>query len=325
MSVPESLPRVILSRTKEGALAELDRCLEGRGCVIREGSRGRAAKAVINGTASGRNPDEASERPLELAKETRLDDKSGTHPSATSKPAGPSDSVYLAWGFCPSPLALKVLESFLDLYEGSEDEASATPPRVFYVCYAGTHSSVLAASLHLGYLRRGCRVCDLPLFDRRTHRDIGIPVRVGTDSSGAEVYALGTGWLSRSVELAASDLIEMVSPEAKACLCSVRGYLDFYARVGGFTSRRMGMVGLGRRLINDSLTRKEAQMSKATQFCLDLTSRWKDNEEQPKGEVIWINGPTAGRRYRGSRTRRPWGAPGASARRSSHLGKREDP
>lgn len=321
------MPRLIIARTKDDALAELDRCLEGRAYVIEEGSGGRAAKAVMaRRSVPGHRPAEAPGRlSVDLSSTMCLDDNSEVHLFTACKHVGTIDSVFFAWGFCPSPLALKVLESFLDLYEGSEGETATPPPRVFYVCYAGTHSSVLAASLHTGMLRRGCRMCDLPLFDRRTHRDIGIPARVGIDLSGAEVYALGTGWLSRSVELAACDIIELVSPEAKACLCSVRGYLDFGARVGGFTSRRIGMVRLGRRLINDSLTRKQAQMSKATQFCLDLTSRWKDNEGQPKGEVIWINGPTVGRSNRGSRTRQPWGAPWASVRRSSNLDKREDP
>ncbi|HHW27893.1 MAG TPA: DUF3189 family protein [Firmicutes bacterium] len=279
-------------------MAELQRLWSGT-FRLTEGSRGAAAKAVC---------DRGHE--------------------------GTGEAVYLAWGFCPSPLALKVLESFLDLYDDPATaqqgasypgETPAPPPRVFYVCYAGTHSSILASCLHLGKVRNVNAVCDLPFFDRRTHRDIGIPVKMGYDRNGAEVYALGTGWLSRAVELAACDLIELASPGARACLCSVRGYLDFFARVGGFASRRFGIVRLGRGLISSSLARKLPEMSKATQFCLDLTSRWKDNVGQPKGEVIWVNGPTAGRSYRGGGARRARGIPGASAGRPRTLRKRENP
>jgi len=247
--------------------------------------------------------------------------------------------VYLLWGVVPSPLALKVAENVLALYDGvgnggtandsagndgisnggisndgtSNDgatadasagdgataggatSAAAPPNRIFYACYAGTHSSVLAASLHLGRVKPGDNLCDLPFFDRRESKDIGVPVKIGVDAYGSEIYAMGTGWLSARVEKPLCDLIEVASPNAKACICSVRGFLDFFARCGGFASRRCSMVWPGRQIIAASLARRIPEMQVAVRRCLDLSRRWKDNEGQQKGEVVWINGAERGR------------------------------
>ncbi len=259
----------------------------------------------------------------------------GIDREGSNRLAARAGGAYLIWGVTPSPLALKVAENVLALYEG-EDKP---PNRVFYACYAGTHSSVVAASLHAGLLDGdprdgglldgglldggpldgsplhsrlldgGRRLCDLPMFDRRVAADVGVPALVGVDGMGTEVYALGTGWLSASLEKPVCDLIEVASPRARACICSVRGFLDFPARVGGFASRRCFMVWPGRNLIASSLARKAPDIGRAVRFCLDLSKRWKDNEGQPKGEVIWVDGSKAGRPSVGSSRGEPGGVP----------------
>lgn len=212
--------------------------------------------------------------------------------------------TYLLWGVVPSPLAVKVAENILSLYDGAAGaeathagathegaaHGGAPPNRIFYACYAGTHSSVLAASLHLGRVKDGDDLCDLSFFDRRESKDIGVPVRVGVDAYGTEIYAMGTGWLSERVERPLCDLIEVASPNAKACICSVRGFLDLPARCGGFASRRCRLVWPGRQIIAAALGRRIPEMQRAVNRCLDLSRRWKDNEGQQKGEVVWING-----------------------------------
>lgn len=220
--------------------------------------------------------------------------------------AGRAGDTYLVWGVTPSPLALRTAENMLNLYHGRD----SPPKRVFYACYAGTHSSVVAASLHLGLLDGGTKVSDLPLFDRRTHSEVGVPALVGVDKFGTEVYALGTGWLSGELERPLCDLIRVASPGARACICSVRGFLDVRARIGGFASRRCRMTRPGRALIASSLTRKVPLMAKAAGRCLDLSSRWNDNEGQPKGEVIWVNASKKGWPRFGGARREPGRLPG---------------
>jgi hypothetical protein len=212
--------------------------------------------------------------------------------------AASSNGVYCAWGFTPSPLALRVVENVLAICrrgpgEGATEAADERRRLVIYACYAGTHSSILAASVHLGIVDNGTPICDLPYFDRRRTAEIGVPVFMGKDCSGAEVYALGTGWLSAPLERAVCDLIELSCPNVSVCICSVRGLLDFRARVGGFASRRCSLVFPGRNLIAGSLIRKVPQMRRAARHCLDLAAKWKDNEGQFKGEVIWFDGSKA--------------------------------
>jgi len=209
--------------------------------------------------------------------------------------AGSGGKVFVVWGISPSPLARRAINAILDLSLG---QSSATP-RIFYVCYGGTHSSVVAAMLHLGLVSvqdiqvHGPEVLSwLPYFDRRTTGEIGLPVLLGHDVYGSEVYALGTGWLGRRLELCLCDLVEVACPGARACFCSVRGVLDFRARIGGFLSRRVHLVQPGRKLVSRSLANMAQLLYQASRACLDLSSKWKDNGNHSEGEVVWIDGST---------------------------------
>ncbi|HHT84142.1 MAG TPA: DUF3189 family protein [Firmicutes bacterium] len=211
---------------------------------------------------------------------------------------GKSGNLFAVWGVTPSPTACRAVTSMLNLYLGKRP----LTPRIFYVCYAGTHSSVIASMLHLGMIHledidaSGSEILSwMPYFDRRTTADIGVPVLLGLDENGSEVYALGTGWLGRSLELCLCDAVELASPDARACFCSVRGVLDFPARVGGFLSRRLNLVVPGRHLVSRSLSKKTRVLYAATRYCLDLSSKWKDNENHSEGEVIWVDGSKQGR------------------------------
>ncbi|MGI6663494.1 MAG: DUF3189 family protein [Bacillota bacterium] len=202
---------------------------------------------------------------------------------------------FCAWGVVPSPLAIRVVENVLGICEGGPASQGERRRVVIYACYAGTHSSVLAASIHIGLLNEGCDICDLPFFDRRKLPDIGVPALIGKDRYGTEVYALGTGWVSHPLEQAVCDLVELIYPNVCLCICAVRGFLDLQARVGGFASRRFCLTFPGRQLIASSLRRKVPHLRRAVDDCLDLSFRWKDNEGQSKREVIWLDGSKAGR------------------------------
>ncbi|HHY75150.1 MAG TPA: DUF3189 family protein [Firmicutes bacterium] len=204
-------------------------------------------------------------------------------------------TTFCAWGVVPSPLAMKVAENVLGVCGSEGGDRDGGKRVVIYACYAGTHTSILAACIHLGLFKDGCDVCDLPFFDKRNVMDIGVPVLLGKDEHGAEVYALGTGWLSAPLEQAVCDLVELAYPRVRLCICSVRGFLDLQARLGGFASRRFRLVFPGRRLVASSLVRKVPYLKCAVRECLDLSSRWKDNEGQSEREVVWLDGSKAGR------------------------------
>ncbi|MGI6642766.1 MAG: DUF3189 family protein [Bacillota bacterium] len=64
---------------------------------------------------------------------------------------------YLAWGFTPSNTAARTVENILSMYVGQK----SPPSRVFYLCYAGTHTSIVAGYIHLGILCPGGDPCGL--------------------------------------------------------------------------------------------------------------------------------------------------------------------
>jgi hypothetical protein len=211
---------------------------------------------------------------------------------------GRANQLFLAWGVDPSPLAERAMASVIRLFINRKQAA----PSIFYVCYAGTHTSVVASALHLdsicfediqscGYKALTC----IPYFDRRTTADIGVPVYIGSDRNGSDIYVMGTGWLGLPLELCLCDLIELACPGTRACICNVRGILDFQARLGGFLSRRFNLVVPGRRIIARSLSRKVPMLRQAATYCLDLSGKWKDNGSHTEGEVTWIDGCKQGR------------------------------
>jgi len=184
-------------------------------------------------------------------------------------------------------------------------------PRVFYCCYAGTHASVVAGWYHLGFRPSTYEsLADLPYFDRRLTGEIGIPVFLGRDSFGADVYALGTGAGAKNLEMSLVFAISQRFPQARVLFFNVRALLDVRSRIGGFLSRRVGMVGPGRCLVARSLYGQLRSVGAVVQASLDLERKWRDNEGQSTGEVLWLDaGDVVRRRNKAGSAGQP-GGPG---------------
>lgn len=123
---------------------------------------------------------------------------------------------------------------------------------VIYHCFGGTHSSIIAANLHLGRLPwqknvSASQLFALPHFDQLDSKQAGLIYSHGTDEGGNLVCSLGRrgeAELAENILLSFSRLLaqEIVLVNALAPLGSV-------ARVGGFLSRRWGVVSIGRILL----------------------------------------------------------------------------
>lgn len=200
--------------------------------------------------------------------------------------AGRSGEVYLVWGVNPSPVVERAVTWFVFHYHSP---ALALKPRFFYCCFAGTHASVAAAALHLKIAERGSDLAQIWCFDSLSMADAGVPQFLGEDKFGSEVYVLGTGCHSFTLEFALCDLAALGYPEGQTCVVSVRGFLDLHARIGGFLSRRMGLSA-GRSMVISSLDSKLSDIKEAVRRCIDLSMRWADNENRLSGEVIWHDG-----------------------------------
>ncbi|NLG87514.1 MAG: DUF3189 family protein [Firmicutes bacterium] len=122
---------------------------------------------------------------------------------------------------------------------------------IFYCCYGRAHSSVVAAALHLGQLplKTPTAICKLPYFDRAKAQDIGIPKLVGTDTHGNFVFILGRGPARGSVEATLETVLLACGYRKQDIMfIDLQPYLNFYARLGGFLSRRLGLVFPGKQL-----------------------------------------------------------------------------
>ncbi|HHV56313.1 MAG TPA: DUF3189 family protein [Firmicutes bacterium] len=122
---------------------------------------------------------------------------------------------------------------------------------IFYCCYGRAHSSVVAAALHLGWLKNTnpslAEIMALPYFDQATARDFGRPLSVGHDSAGNEVFILGHGPAHALVERALRSAWEECGRrEEEFLFVPTETCLTFWTRLGGFLSRRLGLSFPGR-------------------------------------------------------------------------------
>lgn len=126
---------------------------------------------------------------------------------------------------------------------------------VIYQCYGGTHSSVIAANIHLNRLPisrvpRFIEVLKTPHFDRLENSEIGILNCIGIDGQGNHVFSLGSGSRGNEVKQIMKELLPLLGLHAEEiAIVNCLDQVNILARVGGFISRFLGLVFLGRPLV----------------------------------------------------------------------------
>lgn len=127
--------------------------------------------------------------------------------------------------------------------------------RVFYYCYGSAHSSVVAAAIHLGLLPSdriptSAEIINLPRFDRTKNHEIGTPFYMGEDEHGNEIYILGLGPDRDIISKAIYSLLTLLGyPLNCILLIDALAPVHPVTRLGGFLSRRLGWVRVGRPLV----------------------------------------------------------------------------
>jgi hypothetical protein len=126
--------------------------------------------------------------------------------------------------------------------------------KVIYHCYGQAHSSVTAANLHLGNLPRHRRatlseIAHQPCFDRTESYELGRPLLMGTDEWGSEVYVIGLAGGRRALERAVQEFLIRSGVDPGAFLfADALQHAGVPLRIGGYTSRRLGLIWPGRPL-----------------------------------------------------------------------------
>lgn len=125
--------------------------------------------------------------------------------------------------------------------------------KVVYHCYGGTHSSVVAASIHVGRLPddalpSASELEELPFFDKATREDMGVIHRVGSDEFGNEVFCLGRRNATADVIGALSSACK-ISGNPSPVFVNTIPQVNTLMRIGGYLSREAGLTRIGRRLV----------------------------------------------------------------------------
>ncbi|HWP96619.1 MAG TPA: DUF3189 family protein [Syntrophomonadaceae bacterium] len=132
--------------------------------------------------------------------------------------------------------------------------------KILYHCFGGSHSSVLAASLHLGLISKERlptmqEMMALPYFDKTSQKDFGSIRFMGVDEGGNEVYVLGKKSLGDRYNRIFKGVAALLGKPDEIVPVDCMSRVNISMKLGGFASRRVGWVRLGRPVLGQG-TRK---------------------------------------------------------------------
>lgn len=127
---------------------------------------------------------------------------------------------------------------------------------IVYHCFGGAHSSPVAAPIHVGLLPDDGRVPDgraiasAPYFDKTPANRWGELLPVGQDADGHQVFVMGHGPHHTVAQNALTTGYRLAGGEAREILLvNTLPCVNAWMRIGGYLSRRLGLVRVGRPLV----------------------------------------------------------------------------
>ncbi|MDI3534311.1 MAG: hypothetical protein PWQ82_676 [Thermosediminibacterales bacterium] len=127
--------------------------------------------------------------------------------------------------------------------------------KIIYHCYGGTHSSIVAAAIHLNLLPEdriptGDELLNLPFFDKLNKEDHGKIIYMGTDDFGNRVYSLGRRNAGNIIIRAVKGVIKLFGFDSKSIyFIDTMPTVNFYMCIGGILSRKFGLSSVGRPIL----------------------------------------------------------------------------
>lgn len=126
--------------------------------------------------------------------------------------------------------------------------------KIIYYCYGSAHSSVVAASIHLGLLPdkrkpKPSHFKHLPHYDKTEQFEIGTPFFMGIDEFNSEIYILGMASERLLIKRAIVSFLEHLNVSCQEyMMIDTLKIINTVTKLGGFISRRLGFVSIGRPL-----------------------------------------------------------------------------
>ncbi len=127
--------------------------------------------------------------------------------------------------------------------------------KVIYHCYGGSHSSVIAAAIHVGIMpyhlpppKEAFFSC--PLFDQCNPENHGTIHLVGIDEKGNEVYSMGCRGSFPLLKNTMQGILKIMRFDPHYIyFVDTLPYVNLEMRIGGFLSRQWGLISLGRPMV----------------------------------------------------------------------------
>lgn len=126
---------------------------------------------------------------------------------------------------------------------------------IIYHCFGGSHSSVTAAAVHLGLLGKNRIPSDeelmaIPYFDKTVNGDFGHIRFMGVDEYNNRIYVLGKKALGDRCNNTLIGIGRVLGSSEKVLPVNTMTSVNWLMKLGGFSSRRLGIVWPGRNLVS---------------------------------------------------------------------------
>jgi hypothetical protein len=113
---------------------------------------------------------------------------------------------------------------------------------------------VVAAGVHLGQvptdrIPTAAEFQRLNLFDVTVGKDHGLIRFMGRDEYGNEIYTMGRRNAGKQISGVLCGLAAIIGAPGDLVMVDVLAYVNWLMMVGGYTSRKLGLVKLGRPVV----------------------------------------------------------------------------
>ncbi len=126
---------------------------------------------------------------------------------------------------------------------------------IIYHCVGGTHTSAIAAAIHLDILPKNKipnkqEILSVPYFDTLNKEDQGKILFRGRDSTNNSIFTLSRQFVPQLVLPAIKDAWELAGGRTEdLLLVNTMPSVNMLMRIGGFSSRRLNLVSFGRPIV----------------------------------------------------------------------------
>jgi len=147
---------------------------------------------------------------------------------------------------------------------------------VIYHDFGGAHTSCVCANIHANILPSDKvpnkeDIMNLPTFDKITKEQYGHLLYIGTDEFGAKVYTLCRKQKQKFVLPAISDMYVLFNGDMNGFfLANTSPTVNNLMRLGGFSSRGLGLVSFGRPIAAKGIQKNYSEL-------VNLVQTTKDN------------------------------------------------